>query len=97
MFTIKKYVDLIVDSEEDIELKTMNETVKSERADLSFDDLKTISDKQMLTDNVINPFPANDPILYPLKTPESLWFSGVFRGYKMGTLAGNGLMSSKKC
>ena len=25
------------------------------------------------------------PILYPLKTPEKLWFSGVLRGYKIGT------------
>ena len=39
----------------------------------------------------VNPFPANISILYPLKTPENLWFSGVFREYKMGTLAGNGL------
>ena len=37
-----------------------------------------------------NPFQASVPILYPLKTPKSLWFSGVFRGYKMGTLAWNG-------
>ena len=28
---------------------------------------------------------ANIPILHPLKIPEMLWFSGVFRGYKMGT------------
>ena len=35
---------------------------------------------------------ANVPILYPLKTPENLDFSGVFRGYKMGTLARNGLI-----
>ena len=28
----------------------------------------------------INPFLANVPILFPLKTPENLWFSGVFRG-----------------
>ena len=27
--------------------------------------------------------------LYPLKTPESHWFSGFFRGYKMETLAKN--------
>ena len=40
----------------------------------------------------INPFLANVPILYPLKTPENLWFSGVFMGHKMGTLAGNGLI-----
>ena len=38
----------------------------------------------------INPFLANVPILYPLKTPENL---GAFSGYKMGTLARNGLMS----
>ena len=40
---------------------------------------------------IINSFLANIPILYPLKTPENLWFSGVFWGYKMGTLARNGL------
>ena len=33
---------------------------------------------------------VNVPILYPLKTPENFWFSGVFRGYKMETLARNG-------
>ena len=37
------------------------------------------------------PFLANVSILYPLKTPENLWFSGIFRGYKMGLLARNGL------
>ena len=40
---------------------------------------------------VFNPFLANVPILYPLKTPENFWFSGIFRGYKIGTLARNGL------
>ena len=44
---------------------------------------------------LINPFLANVPILYHLKTPENLWFSGVFRGYKMGTLARNGLKEGK--
>ena len=46
----------------------------------------------------INPFLANVPILY-------LWFFGVFRGYKMGTLATNRfngemiyfISSSNKC
>ena len=33
------------------------------------------------------------PFYTPLKTPENLWFSGVFRWYKMGTLARNGLIS----
>ena len=28
----------------------------------------------------VKPFLANVPILYPLKTTENLWFSGVFRG-----------------
>ena len=40
---------------------------------------------------VTNTFLANVLILYPLKIPDNLWFSGVFRGYKMGTLARNGL------
>ena len=40
---------------------------------------------------LVNPFLANVPILYPLKTPENQRFSVVFKGYKMGTLAGNGL------
>ena len=73
---------------------------------------------------ILNPFPANVPISYALKTPEpfhipwkhqnpfyipkntrphfislktpeKLWFSGVFRGYKMGTLTGNGLSAPK--
>ena len=42
----------------------------------------------------INQFLANVPILYPLKTPENQRFFGVFRGYKMGTLARNGLKES---
>ena len=29
-----------------------------------------------------NPFQANVPFLYPLKTSENLWFSDVFRGCK---------------
>ena len=41
--------------------------------------------------SMVNPFLANIPILYPLKTSESLWFCGFFKGYKMGTLARNGL------
>ena len=40
----------------------------------------------------INTFLVNVPILYLLKTPESLWFSSVFRGYEMGTLAWNWLI-----
>ena len=43
------------------------------------------------TGNYLNPFPVNVPILYPLKTPENQKFFGVFRGYKMGTLARNEL------
>ena len=43
--------------------------------------------------NFLNPYLANVPILYPLKTPENQSFSDVFRGYKMETLAKNGLIS----
>ena len=32
---------------------------------------------------------ANYLIVYPLKTQENIWFSGVSRGYEMGTLARN--------
>ena len=44
------------------------------------------------TSDLLNPFLANIPILYPLKAPENQRLSGVSRGYKMGTLAGNGLI-----
>ena len=43
----------------------------------------------------LNPLLANIPILYPLKTPENLRFSSVFRGYKMGILARSGLRQMK--
>ena len=39
------------------------------------------------TSTLINPCLANVSILYPLKTPENLWYSGIFRGYKMEKLA----------
>ena len=41
-----------------------------------------------------NLFVANVLILHPLKTPENLWFSGVFKECKMGTLAANGLIKN---
>ena len=41
----------------------------------------------------LNPVHANVPFLYLLKTSENLWFFGVFRGYRNGTLLGNGLKS----
>ena len=37
--------------------------------------------------NTVDPFRANVPMLYPLKT----FFSGVFRGYKTETSATNGI------
>ena len=43
------------------------------------------------SDKIIELFLTNVCTLYPLKTPENLCFFGVFRGYKMGTLARNGL------
>ena len=41
--------------------------------------------------HLLNPFLANVPNLYPLKTPNNQRFSCVFRGYKMETLARNRL------
>ena len=41
-------------------------------------------------------FLANVFILYPLKTPENQRFSSVFRGYKMGTTAKNGLIKESQ-
>ena len=38
---------------------------------------------------------ANFSILYPLKIRENQRFWGVFRGFKMGTLVGNGLKKPK--
>ena len=43
---------------------------------------------------MFNTFLANVPILYPLWTPENQWFTGVFRGLKMGTIAINMLIIS---
>ena len=36
--------------------------------------------------STIKPFKSNVAFLYPLKTPENLWFSDVFRGYRNVTL-----------
>ena len=44
-----------------------------------------------LTDFAVNLFLADVPFLYPLKIPQNLWFSSVFRGYEMGALTRNGL------
>ena len=41
--------------------------------------------------NSINPFHADVIFLYPLKTSENLWFSDVFREYRNGTIAWQGL------
>ena len=39
----------------------------------------------------LKPFLVNIPVLYSLKTPENISFTGVSTRYKMGTLARNGL------
>ena len=36
-------------------------------------------------------FRVDVPFIYPLETSENFWFSDVFRGYRNGTLAWNGL------
>ena len=38
----------------------------------------------------LNPFHANVPFLYPLKTSENPEFSDAFRGYIYGTFAWSG-------
>ena len=43
-----------------------------------------------------NSFPAKGPGLYSLKIPGNQRFSGVFRGYKTGTLARNGINKALK-
>ena len=40
---------------------------------------------------IFSPFLANIPILNPPENSRNLWFSPVFRGHKMRTLARNGL------
>ena len=40
------------------------------------------------------PYPTKIYLLYSLKTPENLWFSGVFRGLQMRALARNGVNGS---
>ena len=42
--------------------------------------------------NLFNPFHANVVFLHSRKTPESLWFSDVLRGYRNGTQTWNGLI-----
>ena len=53
------------------------------------------SDKYHLI-GIFNPFLTNVPILYPLKTPENIWFSGVIMCYKMGAMTRNRLKSTFK-
>ena len=50
--------------------------------------------KRRLKKSRFNQLLANIPTSYPLKTPENVWFSGVFRGYKIGTFARNELQIS---
>ena len=47
--------------------------------------------RKLLTSLTHFQFPTYPPILNPLKTPENPCFSGIFRGYKMGTSARDGL------
>ena len=47
---------------------------------LAFKGLKT---------GLVNSVQSNAPFIDSPKTPKNHWFSGVFRGYKMGTLIRN--------
>ena len=46
---------------------------------------QAIPQKILMNLELLNLFQVNVPILYPLKTPENFWFSGVFSGVKMET------------
>ena len=46
------------------------------------------------TEEIINPFSTNVPLLHPLKTSVTLRFSDVFRGYRSRILVKNGLMEN---
>ena len=41
---------------------------------------------------MINPFPTNVPLVYPVKTSENLRFSDFFKGYTNETSVENGLI-----
>ena len=56
-------------------------------------EMHSTSRPQISVDVSVFPFLANVPIIHPLKTPENLQFAGVFRRYKIGTLARNRLIS----
>ena len=58
-----------------------------------FHDLRHSHNQQYILKPLLTgtPFLADVPILYPPKTPENQRFSGVFGGYKMGTLPKNTL------
>ena len=44
-----------------------------------------------MTWGAVKPLLVNVPIFYPLERSENLCFSGVFRGYKIGTSVRNGV------
>ena len=63
---------------------------------IHFSGVSTVDFEQEVINNwvtlfLFNTFLANFLILYSLKTPENLWFLGVFRGYKTAILARSGI------
>ena len=62
---------------------------------LKYFELVFMKKKNCLWKDRISPFLANVSILYPLERPKHLWFSSVFRGYKLRTLARNGFMKAR--
>ena len=54
-------------------------------------EMHSTSRPQIYVDVSVDPFLTNVPFSYPLKIPENLEFTGVFRGYMMGTLVRNNL------
>ena len=55
-----------------------------------------VKKKNQVSHCLLNSFLTNVPIFYPLKTQENLRLSGIFRGYKIGTLARNLLIYTQQ-
>ena len=70
---------------------------------INVDEQETLAQINMSRNCCIDLFEVFEPLthfwpcsyLIPLKTLENVWFSGVFKGYKMETLAENGLKIKK--
>ena len=59
-----------------------------------WNEMKAAVNSFCMTWTNVNPSHATGVFLYPLKIPENLWFSDVFRGYRKTSVTCNGLIFS---